>query len=81
MRLNRKWPEADLRLVVKQLTQEYPMVPAEVAALVVQLARLEVSPAEEPTALLAQARMLLGRSVLLHVIEDDSMSRGLAMAS
>jgi hypothetical protein len=81
MRLNRKWSEAEVRSVARQLRQEYPSVPSDVTALVVQVAKLNLSPEEEPATLLAEARRLLGRSVLMHALQDSSGSPNLALAS
>jgi hypothetical protein len=79
MRLHRQWPEAELQRLKQQLSLEYPAVPGDVTALVLQMARVEVSPTEGPAALLAQARRLLGRSVLMQAIAEPSPH--LAMAS
>jgi hypothetical protein len=80
MRLNRQWPDSELRTLQKQLIQEYPAVPSDVTALVLQMARTDISPDEGPARLLAHARRLLGRSVLMHAIADVS-APDLAMAS
>jgi hypothetical protein len=79
MRLHRQWPESELQRLKLQLAEEYPAVPADVTALVLQMARTDVTPADGPAALLAQARRLLGRSVLMHTIADAAPH--LAMAS
>ena len=79
MRLHRQWPESDLQRVKQQLAQEYPAVPADVTALVVQMARADVTPADGPSMLLAQARKLLGRSFLMQTLVEPSPH--LAMAS
>jgi len=70
-----------MRYVMQKLMAEYPGVPADVTALFVQLARLDVSPEDDPSALLAQARKLLGRSVLLQSLQDTPAPPSLAMAS
>ena len=81
MRFNPSSPSANLQAVIKQLAQEYPDVPADVTALVAQLAIADTPPDAGLDAILAQSRRLLGHSILLQAIRSGSTNPALALAS
>ena len=85
MRINKHptTPTADLRSVMKQLTEEYPDVPDDVTALILQAARQDLAPQDDPAKLLPKARIVLGESLLLQAMQAAAPRKrmGLAAAS
>jgi hypothetical protein len=60
---------------MKQLHEEYPDVPEDVTALIVQTARLDLAPGQEVTAVLGKVRRILGESVMLQAMRETAPAR------
>lgn len=72
MRIKHHPKKADLSSVLKQLSEEYPDVPDDVTALILQAAaRQDLAPDEDPATLLPKARIVLGESMLLAALHED----------